>query len=305
MGLSLNADSASRLDRLRSSCPETESWPVFQRLYAMLDGTAVTFEVTAPEFDALFAVLQFLRNEPSIELQDFDTFGNALVGKLKNKGGGKCDPSQIQDIVYELEVALLLTRTMPGSAQIELIDRDRPDHVFTVHFQSSDQPSKIAIECKNIRGHGADLTKLIRSVVRAIIDAKRQHRSRSADFTDLIIFIDLPLAVLSYTEADYCRLIVNVWSRLRQRYFAETDLTQVLFTATSQAGMADHLKTTPSHSPGLALIRPYVVDASTVWIRSPRLVFLSFLFRRPDENLSGYAWSNHAVRINNPHDFLL
>lgn len=304
IGLQLNAVSAPRVDRLGKRHSETSAWPVFQRLFMMQQAQPNSLELTSEEIDSLIAVYQFVHSEPELPVEAFDAVLDSLVYKIENKGGARCDLGQIQDIVYEAEVALLLSRFMPGFFKLEPEDHNRPDQVFKVHFFMNDQPAEVAIECKNIRQERRELRDLVRTVTKAVIGAVKQHETRRGQFNDLIIFVDLPLSVISFPPKEYSALIVNVWHQLRLEGVSCIDETQVIFTATSQQGMADYLKRGPNQPRGLNLLPPIVVDGTSLEPPAPRLFFLSCLFRSTDDNANVNNWSKVAIHIANPEQYL-
>lgn len=261
-------------------------------------------ELTSEEIDSLIAVYQFVHSEPELPDEAFNAVLDSLVYKIENKGGAGCDLRQIQDIVYEAEVALLLSRFMPGFSRLELEDHNRPDHVFKVHFFMNDQPAEVAIECKNIRQEQRKLRGLVRSVSKAIIGAVKQHETRKSQFNDLLMFIDLPISVLSFPSNDFCALIVNVWNQLRLEGVSGIDETHVIFTATSQLGMADYLKRSTNQPRGFTLLTPFRLGDTSVEVLAPRLFFLSCLFRSLDENPNVNNWLKTAIIIENPEQYL-
>lgn len=299
ISLLMNEISAPRIDRLQERHPIIHDWPVFELLFFQRSAPGVPFKLTEEKFDALVAVFQFVNTEKTLPDERFDRVFDAVVQKIKNKGGPKCEDRQIQDICYEAQIALRLECVMPGWAEIELEDENRPDLVFRTGM------SEIAIECKNIRMHRDSVRDLVRSVTSAIKGAVLQHKPRTEQFGDLLIFVDLPVGVLSYPQADYYKLIVNVWQQLELEGFNSVDETQVIFTALSQQKMAEYLRLGPGQATGLTILRPHTVERTEIWVNPARLSFLSMFFREPGDNPNVENWSKVATRIVNPAQYRL
>jgi hypothetical protein len=301
--LFLNPVSGPRVKRLGERNRNLWELPALRHLHQLLDAHQQEIEITPEEFDGLTSLLQLFNAEPELPTEVFDPIIDGLLTKFMGKGGMSIDVSQIPDLVYEGQVALLLAQSMPAWFEAQAEDYNRPDHVFHVQFETTEKPTRLAIECKNIRKCPNDVRELIVSVARAIRKAVRQHQGRSAEFKDLIIFVDLPIEVLTRSVADYHRLVVNVFRSLRASGLDWLDESQVIFTATGQSNMAAHLLEGKPTNQNLTVLAPVVCGVTSMQVYAPRLLFLSALFRAPGQNINAYNWSKVAKRISDPESY--
>lgn len=300
----LNAVSAARLTRLRHAHAFTESWPAFHQLYAIPGRNGETVLTDALEFDVLAAHLQVLNAEPDLPNEAFDRILGAYIAKIQRKGGSNCALTQIQDVAYEAMVALLLERFMPGRARFGESDDNEPDLSFAVTFQETNVREDVAIECKNITRGNKTLLDLIRDVQGAISNAVNQHQSRRDRFGDLVIFIDLPRSALVMTKRSYYQMIVGVWQGLSLAGLNICE-SQVVFTATAQKDMAEHILARRDDGLNLTLLAPVVVKKTEVAVGFARMFFLSLLMRNLTDAPNVGNWSHFAVRIDDPENYAL
>jgi hypothetical protein len=235
----------------------------------------------------------------------FDQIVDSVVVKVAAKGGVRCDPTQIPDIAFEAHVAILLKRYASPWFRFQQEDLNQPDGVFAVQFFGSDDPSLIAIECKNVSNDHPDIRSLIVSVARAIRKAARQHEVRCHEYTDLIVFVDLPIWILGRPGHDYERLVVNVFRSLERSGHGWIDESQVIFTATSQREIGRHLIGGSVSLGNLTLMRPVCCGKTSLVVRAPRAIFLSALYREHGENLNIGNWSKHALFVPDPQRYYI
>ncbi|MFY9233778.1 MAG: hypothetical protein WAO58_04875 [Fimbriimonadaceae bacterium] len=273
----------------------------------MPEAQGETICCTEPQMDALIALLQFLNAERDLPLERFTAICDVIVDKITRQGDVKCDLKKIPDICYEGQVALMLSAFMPAFTNIEGDDHNRPDLIFKVRFINSNKPTEVAIECKNIRKHYAQLHKLINAVAKAIRAAAAQHDKRKNGYHDLIVFIDLPIGTLSEATEDHFRLIVNVWASLEETGYQWIEEPQVVFTATSQQGMMQHVLTSDPKNRNLVKLRPVVRGMQSRVMKAPRGIFLSALFRdlEAGEAMNIENWSKVALGITDPDQYLI
>lgn len=294
------------MKRLHARDEWVPSWPPFGYLYGLLSPQNRTLITTSVGFDAVVALWQFLHASDSLTEDVYDTILDVIIAKVKVKKGLFSDPAQAQDVFYEGQVRLLLAEfKVPGIA-FDPRELNRPDLTFTVHFQSTEEDSTLAIECKNIRNYTEDLRDLVRTAAVAIKDAVRQHSKRKVPYSDLVVCVDLPIQMLLWRAQDrgFERFVVNLWHQLELEGFHELNETHVIFTATSQANMAAYMAADTQHRCGLTLIRPLVSGKRAVSVRATHSVLLSWLFRDQDQNPNVNNWSERAWRIDNPERLL-
>lgn len=298
--LTLSEVSTPRLRRLMERHPELAGWPAFRQLGKLSSAKGETTDISQAEFDALVSLLQLLNAERDLPEDTVDFVLDAVINKARGK-----QPSQITDFAYEGQVGLLLAASMGVHWTMPVKLRNLPDHVFSLRFFGTDQPTEVAIECKNLHDHPDELRLLIVRVARSIRRAADQHAKRHTGYDDLFIFVDLPVGVLSRPMSDFYALVVNVFTSLERGGYGWIDESQVIFTATGQTNMADHLLTNRHQNRHLTLLRPHTLGKKEVRVSAARAFFLSMLYRPRGETPNIGHWSNVAVSIDAPQAYLV
>jgi hypothetical protein len=196
-------------------------------------------------------------------------------------------------------------------------DLNLPDAIFTLQIEEGNSTVLTAIECKNRRIHKESEEDLVRNICKDLVSATSQHKERADAYSDLIIFIDLPLSVRTFDNEYFYRIMTNVWKQidLERIGYLENDREdskierriplsqkQVIFTATSQSNM--HLVMLSGQEiPAESFVFCPLVTREE-WTPIARAFFLNSLFRGKDQGINLNNWYERAVLITNSDQYL-
>ena len=307
IGLRLSKVASRRLKHLLERTDWLAGWRPIEYLTGLLHPKPPEYSMNSQEFDATIAIWQLLTGTDELDDSVYDSILDVTFEKVRRKGGVNCELANVPDIFYEGQIRRVLAAFSFPGITFDAREQNRPDLVFAMRWYEAEQESNLAIECKNIRAFQRDLRNWIRTTADAIKKAANQHSARSADFSDVVIFVDLPIeAFLSPTESRlYERLIVNVWNQLKLEGWSEIDESHVVFTATSQENMIDYLKRGNEKPINLTIMRPLVVGKDEIPVKGHHAILLSWLFREQDQSVNLMNWSRVALRIDDWKDLLL
>lgn len=310
--ISLDPVSAPRLERLMERHSDVSTWPGFNHLANLLAAQGETLSLSEPEFDALESLLVLFSTPSELPTERLDEELDAFVGRVKAKGGIQLDVRQIPDMVYECEVRILLASCMPHWAKSDNPEGDKPDALVVLPFgelgdsATSDWKAvdvQVAVECKNIRSEQRDTAALVRKVVDAMRVAKHQHLKRYPTLSNLVLFVNMPLTVLDLTLEGLYTVIVNVRDQADLEDIAIPE-PNVVYTATNQTDMFEHLVAGKFRPIGLNVFKPFCIGTE-FWLTREMAVFLSAFWSVHGKGFDIGNWSQVATRISNPDIYML
>ncbi len=304
LGFCLNELSSSRLTRLLQRHPELSSSSIFGRLTYIQRSASGQLTMTDAELDAVASILLLLNAEPNLGKERVDQILDLFVSKIPAAPGPSYDVHQYADFAYEGQIGMLLASQMASWLVIPSPAERGADLGYQVQFLNTETLNKYSIECKNLRTYTEDPKKLATAASRAIIKAVKQQKHRGKSISNLIVFVDLPVGVLSFSKPQFYSFVVNVFRQISQRNLIGFSETQVVFTATWQENMADHiLKGDPDHRQ-MHVFVPHLVNKTSIRMSPAHNFFLSALFRTERESISVENWSKCAVQVPDPESFV-
>ena len=296
-------DAVARFNRLLRRDSDSASLPGIRDLSSLISASELT-PIQSGHADVLFAFLGLLHQAPNVAENLVDASLDLMVSKIRSKGGPNATLGQVVDIIYECTVYLHVASRVPGCIAPAETATGVPDLIVEFQYFGQDQPTRLAIECKNVTRNRPELLDLIRDVANAIMNARSQFETRKVAqrLNDYIVFVDLPLGwflALKGDASDYKRLVMSCRRDLAQRGFTDYDDARVIFTTHTQTGMTETL--VKHQSPPSGILPPVAVEPA--WTLASRGLFLAHFFGTPGEPLSVNAWGSGAIYVQTPSDW--